>query len=93
MTMVKSASRRRGRRAVQTRGNVESWDPAEDWKAIAVGTTVEVGLAPGHSYLGHVDAKTPDSSIVWVISSSGLGRQMYGNRDGVRKEPAAGRKA
>lgn len=41
--------------------------------------------------MGRVDAKTPDSGIVWVVSFTGLGRQMYGSRDGVRLRSTAWR--
>ncbi|WP_208748736.1 hypothetical protein [Arthrobacter sp. PM3] len=44
-------------------------------------------MSAQQAYLGRVDAKTPDSSIVWVVSVAGLGRRMYGNRDGVRLRP------
>jgi hypothetical protein len=90
MTMLKSTSRRRGRRRVQAEENSESWAPAEDWTAITVGSTVDVGISAFHSYVGRVDAKTPDSSIVWVVSAAGQGRQMFGHRDGVRLRIAAG---
>jgi hypothetical protein len=97
MTMVKATSRRRGRRpghTGETGATTETGDsgsPAEDWKAISVGSTVEVVLTGGHSYVGRVDAKTPDSGVVWVVSFTGLGRQMYEGHDGVRLRPAAGR--
>jgi hypothetical protein len=81
---VKATSRRRGRRHAQPEASDDVWQPAEDWEAIKVGATVEVTLPAGHSYTGRVDSKTRDSGLVWIISSAGQGRQMYGNRDGVR---------
>ncbi|MFE4833526.1 hypothetical protein ACFRAU_02460 [Arthrobacter sp. NPDC056691] len=90
---VKATSRRRGRRSAQPETSDDVWQPAEDWEAITVGATVEVTLPAGHSYTGRVDSKTPDSDLVWVIDSGGQGRQMYGNRDGVRLRPAPGRRA
>jgi len=81
---VKATSRRRGRRHAQPETNDDVWQPAEDWNAIKLGATVEVTLPAGHTYTGRVDSKTPDSALVWIISSAGQGRQMYGNRDGVR---------
>ncbi|MGN7251823.1 MULTISPECIES: efflux RND transporter periplasmic adaptor subunit [unclassified Arthrobacter] len=84
---VKATSRRRGRRLAQPDITDEVWLPAEDWAAIKVGASVEVTLPSGHSYTGRVDSKTPDSDLVWIISSAGQGRQMYGNRDGVRLLP------
>jgi hypothetical protein len=81
---VKATSRRRGRRHDQLETGDDVRQPAEDWEAIKVGAAVEVTLPAGHSYTGRVDSKTPDSGLVWVISSAGQGRQMYGNRDGVR---------
>ena len=84
MTGAKATSRRRGRRHAQPETSDDMWQPAEDWEAIEVGATVEVTLPAGHSYTGRVDSKTRDSGLVWIISSAGQGRQMYGNRDGVR---------
>ncbi|MDQ1060313.1 hypothetical protein QFZ23_004214 [Arthrobacter globiformis] len=92
MTRVKATSRRRGRRHAQPEISDDVWQPAEDWEAIEVGATVEVTLPAGHSYTGHIDSKTRDSGLVWIISSAGQGRQMYGNRDGVRLRPASGRR-
>jgi hypothetical protein len=91
MTMVKSTSRRRGRRPGQPDETLDPGSPAEDWNAISVGSAVEVSQTGGHSYVGRVDAKTPDSGIVWVVSFTGLGRQMYGSRDGVRLRSTAWR--
>ena len=67
---------------------VQNVYPAQDWSAIAVGSAVEVILPEGPAYRGRVDAKTPDSGIVWVVSLGGTGRQMHGDRDGVRLRPA-----
>ena len=60
------------------------WASADDWSAITVGTTVEVGISAHHVHVGRVVPKTPDSSVVQVVSATGLGRQMFGHRDGVR---------
>jgi hypothetical protein len=87
MTRVKATSRRRGRRHAQPETSDAVLQPAEDWAVIDVGATVEVTLPAGHSYTGRVDSKTRDSGLVWIISSAGQGRQMYGNRDGVRLRP------
>lgn len=62
---------------------------AQDWSAIGVGSTVRVTPSAGMPYFGRVDAKTPDSEIVWVLSLEGSGRQMLGNLDGVSLLPAA----
>ena len=104
MTPVKSGSRRRGRRPLPREsdtgpgldlkagaGHDTGQDhPAHDWSDIAVGSTVSVTPQAGPPYLGRVDAKTPDSGIVWVVSLEGSGRQMIGNRDGVSLLPVAG---
>lgn len=104
MTPVKSGSRRRGRRSLPRESDTgRSLDlkagaghdtgqdhPAHDWSDIAVGSTVSVTPQAGPPYLGRVDAKTPDSGIVWVVSLEGSGRQMIGNRDGVSLLPVAG---
>ena len=84
---AKATSRRRGRRHAQPETNDDVRQPAEDWKPIEVGATVEVTLPAGYSYTGRIDSKTRDSGLVWVIDSAGQGRQMYGNRDGVRLRP------
>ncbi|WP_376970833.1 hypothetical protein [Arthrobacter sp.] len=64
--------------------------PAQDCSSIAVGSTVDVIPPAGLPYKGRADAKTPDSGIAWVARLNGAGRQMHGNRDGVRLSPAAG---
>ncbi|PVZ53867.1 hypothetical protein C9424_16780 [Arthrobacter sp. H-02-3] len=57
---------------------------------MTVGSIVKVGI-PGHpTYVGRVDAKTPDSGMVWVISGAGQGRQMLGRREGVRLKTSGG---
>ena len=104
MTPVKSGSRRRGRRPLpRESGTGPGLDlkhdsgpetgqeyPAQDWSDIGVGSTVSVTPPAGPPYVGRVDAKTPGSGIVWVVSLEGSGRQMLGNRDGVSLLPAAG---
>jgi hypothetical protein len=93
MTPSKSGTRRRVRRPAEAAADhrpdeVLDAYPAQDWTGIAVGAAVEVILPEGAAYSGRVDAKTPDSAIVWVVSLRGTGRQMHGNRDGVRLNPA-----
>ena len=92
MTRIKSGSRRLRRRTVQEEAAPPGVDlrdpaghihPAQDWAAIDVGATVHVIPPAGLPYLGRVDAKTPDSGIVWVLSLKGSGRELHGNRDGV----------
>ena len=90
MTMLQSPSRRGGRRGTPLPDFIDAWVPAEDWSSIEVGSTVEVVISAHHSYVGRVDAKTPDSAIVWVVSATGHGRQMYGHRDGIRLRPVPG---
>lgn len=90
MTPAKSGSRRRVRRPV--RDAVVGDNPEElreayapqDWSALSVGSAVEVIPPVGPSYRGRVDAKTPDSEIIWVVGLGGSGRRMVGNREGVR---------
>ncbi len=89
MTTLKSPSRRGGRRGTLLPDTVDAWAAAEDWSSIEVGSTVEVISAHG-SYVGRVDTKTPDSAIVWVVSATGQGRNMYGHRDGIRLHPVSG---
>ena len=93
MTMLKSPSRRGGRRGNLLQDIIDPWVPAENWSSIEVGSTVEVVISAHHSYVGRMDAKTPDSTIVWVVRTTGQGRQMYGHRDGVRLRPVSGRPA
>ena len=99
MTPVKSGSRRRGRRPLQREPDARPGaglhhdagpgHPPQDWSALEVGSAVSVTPQAGVPYLGRVDAKTPDSGIVWVLSLEGSGRQMHGNLDGVSMLPAA----
>jgi hypothetical protein len=37
----------------------------------------------GLPYRARVDAKTPDSGFVWVVSLKGSGRHLVGSPDGV----------
>jgi hypothetical protein len=90
MTMLRSPSRRGGRRGIPLPDTTDAWASPEDWSSIKVGSTVEVVISAHHSHMGRVDAKTPDSAIVWVVSTTGHGRQMYGNRDGIRLRPVPG---
>lgn len=90
MTTARNGSRRRVLGGGRADRHPDPWAAAEDWSGITEGSSVEVSVSAEHAYVGRVDAKTPDSSIVWVVSVAGLGRQMYGNRDGVRLRPAAG---
>lgn len=99
MTPVKLGSRRRGRRPLQRdpadgpgaglHHDAVQDHAVQDWSAIGVGSTVRVTPPAGMPYFGRVDAKTPDSEIVWVLSLEGSGRQMHGNLDGVSLLPAA----
>lgn len=91
---MKATSRKTTRSAEQPW--YEAFEPlysTEDWTGITEGAAVEVAYAAGHSYVGRVDAKTADSSIVWVVGSPGVGRRMYGHQEGVRLRPAAEPKA
>ena len=87
---LKSPSRRGGRRGTLLRDDVDAWASAEDWSSLEVGSTVEVLTSAHHAYVGQVDAKTPDSAIVWVVSTAGQGRHMYGHRDGIRLHLVSG---
>lgn len=84
MTMLRSPSRRGGRRGTPLPDTLDAWVIPEDWGTINVGSSVEVVITAYHSYVGRIDAKTPDSAVVWVVSAEGHGRQMYGHRDGIR---------
>ncbi|MET4093340.1 hypothetical protein ABIB51_000244 [Arthrobacter sp. UYCu712] len=88
MTML-STSRRRCRPGAATAEINAAWAPAEDWSALSVGSYADVATPEQHPYVGRVDAKTPDSSIVWAISA-GQARRMFGHRDGVRLQTAGG---
>ncbi|PTT69910.1 hypothetical protein [Arthrobacter sp. HMWF013] len=94
MTPAKSGTRGRVRGPLQAAADFHPEDaldayPAEDWSAITVGATVEVTPSEGPPYRGRVDAKTTNSAIVWVVGLDGTGRQMHGNREGVRLLPTA----
>jgi hypothetical protein len=87
---VKATSRKAARlREEPWEESFEALYAAEDWTSFREGAAVEVAHAAGHSYVGRVDAKTADSSIIWVIGSPGVGRRMYGHQEGVRLRPAA----
>lgn len=95
MTPAKSGSRRRVRRPGREVahgdhvGDFQAYS-AQDWATLVVGSVVDIVPAQGPAYRGRVDAKTPDSTIVWVVSLDGTGRQMHGNREGVRLSAAEG---
>lgn len=62
---------------------------SQDWTQIEAKTTVEVRYPSGYSYQAIVDEKSTDSRIVWVLSTNGHGRKMYGNWDGVQLRPTS----
>ncbi|WP_285249507.1 hypothetical protein [Pseudarthrobacter sp. fls2-241-R2A-168] len=90
MTPAKSGSRRRVQRparAADVDNDPEAaadFHPRQDWSSIAVGSAVEVFPPTGPSYKGRVDAKTPDSAILWIVGLAGTGRRMHGHREGVQ---------
>lgn len=65
--------------------------PVQNWSTLNIGDSVEVLLADQTRYPGEIDNKTYDSEIVWVISSSGLGRRMHSNDDGTVLVPLTAR--
>ncbi|BCW71379.1 hypothetical protein NicSoilB8_24230 [Arthrobacter sp. NicSoilB8] len=89
MSMLTTPSRRGGRRGIPLPDVSDAWVSAEDWSSISLGSTVEVVNAAHYSYVGRVDAKRPESSIVWVVSTTGQCRQMYGHRGGIRLRTVA----
>jgi hypothetical protein len=87
---VKATSRRTTRPAEeQWYESFEPLYPTEDWTGLTEGAAVEVAYAAGHSYVGLVDAKTADSSVIWVTGYPGVVRRMYGHQEGVRLRRAA----
>jgi hypothetical protein len=64
-------------------GGVAEEYPAQDWSAVEVDSTVVVTPPEGLPYRARVDAKTPGSGFVWVVSVEGSGRHLLGSRDGV----------
>ncbi len=78
------------RRSRRKRGQTPQAAPEyvlRDWTVLEVGADVEVQLPNRSTYLAEVDAKSPDSKIVWVISKDGSGRKMYGHWEGVSVYP------
>ncbi|WP_423182886.1 hypothetical protein [Arthrobacter sp. NyZ413] len=74
---------RRSRRKRGEAGQAPPEHAPRDWTGLEVGVDVEVQLPNRPAYLGEIDAKSPDSKIVWVISKDGSGRKMYGDWEGV----------
>ncbi|GAA2142492.1 hypothetical protein ACVWYS_001670 [Arthrobacter sp. TE12231] len=84
MTMLRSPSRRGGRRGTPLPDTFDARGFPEDWGSIKVGSSVEVVISAHHAYVGRTDSKTPDSAVVRVVSAGCHGRRMYGHRDGIR---------
>ena len=57
--------------------------PDQDWTGLGVGENVDIRYPNGRIERAKVDAKSPDSRIVWLHTYSGQGRKMYGNWEGV----------
>lgn len=55
----------------------------QKWSELSVGDDVDVQYPDGQVEKAKIDAKSPDSKIVWLVSYAGQGRRMYGDWEGV----------
>lgn len=81
-----SAKPRRSAGGTAAHGNEHAADQGQDWHGFDTGHLVDVHLPDGFSFPGTVDAKTADSSVIWVRSDAGT-RRMFGRFEGVRLAP------
>lgn len=63
--------------------------PNQDWTELGVGEDVDVQYPDGRIEKAKIDAKSPDSRIVWLLTHAGHGRKMYGDWEGVCLTPSA----
>lgn len=61
----------------------------QDWTGLNVGEDVDILYPEGHIGKATIDAETPDSRIVWLLTYTGSGRKMYGDWEGVCLTPSA----
>jgi hypothetical protein len=66
-----------------SQSHLETQYSSQNWSEICVGEEVEVQYPDGHVEKAKIDAKSPDSRIVWLLSYAGQGRRMYGDWEGV----------
>ncbi|QSZ51870.1 hypothetical protein RI444_01750 [Paenarthrobacter sp. AT5] len=60
----------------------QTYYPAQDWTELEAKDIVRV-IEPGRAaYRATIDTKTPDSSVVWVITATGY-RRAFDAREGV----------
>jgi hypothetical protein len=62
--------------------------PIQDWTELAQQDIVRVIEPGGAGYRATIDTKTPDSSVVWIITATGY-RRAFDAREGVRIVPAS----
>jgi len=61
----------------------QTYYPAQDWTELEAKDIVRV-IEPGRAaYRATIDTKTPDSSVVWVITATGY-RRAFDAKEGVR---------
>jgi hypothetical protein len=61
----------------------------QNWTDLKAGEDVDVEYPDGHIEKAKIDAKSPDSRIVWLLTYAGHGRKMYGAWEGVCLTPSA----
>ena len=66
-----------------TQSHPETQYATQNWSELHVGADVDVQYPDGHVEKAKIDAKSPDSRIVWLLSYAGHGRRMYGDWEGV----------
>jgi hypothetical protein len=67
--------------------HIETQYPTQSWSELRAGEDVDVHYPDGHVEKAKIDAKSPDSKIVWLLSYAGHGRRIYGDWEGVCHTP------
>ena len=55
----------------------------QNWSELRVEDDVDVQYLDGHVEKAKIDAQSPDSRTVWLLSYAGHGRRMHGDWEGV----------
>ncbi|RDV12685.1 hypothetical protein DXK94_00145 [Arthrobacter sp. RT-1] len=66
-----------------SRSHLEAQYATQNRSGLRVGDDVDVKYPDGHVDKAKIDAKSPDSRMVWLLSYAGQGRKMYGDWEGV----------
>lgn len=71
-----------------SQSHIETQYPNQNWSELRAGEDVDVQYPDGHVERARIDAKSPDSKIVWLLSYAGQGRKMHGDWEGVCLTPS-----